>query len=153
MVSNNKIPHYYIMAKTKTKSRKPRTTKRCNPEQTKHSIVTTFLEMLNTVKVYHWNTRSFAEHKATDELYAKLNEGVDQFVETLLGKRGDRLSHIHKKSPILTLSKTDFKSRMFEYRDYLVHMDKCLARESDLLSLRDEILANVNQFLYLMTFH
>jgi hypothetical protein len=31
------------------------------------AIVPTFLHMLNTVKLYHWKTLSFATHKATDE--------------------------------------------------------------------------------------
>ena len=36
-------------------------------------IVSMFLQMLNTVKLYHWKTTSYAQHKATDELYSKLN--------------------------------------------------------------------------------
>ena len=32
------------------------------------SIVTMFLQMLNTVKLYHWKTSSYAQHKATDSL-------------------------------------------------------------------------------------
>ena len=43
-------------------------------------IVIKFLEMLNTIKLYHWKTFSFAQHKATDELYAKLNENIDNFI-------------------------------------------------------------------------
>ena len=50
----------------------------------KSRIVQTFLEMLNTVKLYHWKTHSYAQHKATDELYSKLNENIDTFVEILL---------------------------------------------------------------------
>jgi hypothetical protein len=30
-------------------------------------IVTMFLQMLNTIKLYHWKTFSHSEHKATDE--------------------------------------------------------------------------------------
>ena len=35
---------------------------------TQQRIVTMFLQMLNTVKLYHWKTSSYAQHKATDEL-------------------------------------------------------------------------------------
>jgi len=31
------------------------------------------LQMLMTVKLYHWNTLSFSTHKATDELYGSLH--------------------------------------------------------------------------------
>ena len=32
------------------------------------------LELLLTVKLYHWKTNSYAEHKATDKLYEELNK-------------------------------------------------------------------------------
>ncbi len=121
----------------------------------KRVIVSTMLEMINAVKVYHWNTRSFAEHKATDELYGKLNEHVDQFVEVLLGKRGDRLDRLNRHIELLKpRDKTDFKNRIFEYRAFLMHLETCLdaKRDTDLLSIRDEILSDINQFIYLLTF-
>ena len=52
------------------------------------NIVTMFLQMLNTVKLYHWKTSSYAQHKATDDLYSSLNESIDSFVEIMLGKNG-----------------------------------------------------------------
>lgn len=124
----------------------------CNHDHQKHLIISTFMEMLNTVKVYHWNTRSYAEHKATDELYAKLNEHVDTFVETMLGKRGDRLSGLRGKVPVVTKDAADFKSRIFAYRHFLKGLGRCFSRETDLMNIRDEILGDLNQFLYLMTF-
>ena len=39
----------------------------------KKQIVTQMLQMLMTVKLYHWNTLSFSTHKATDELYGSLH--------------------------------------------------------------------------------
>ena len=41
-------------------------------------IVLTFLEFLNMIKLYHWKTRSYSQHKATDELYGRLNENIDK---------------------------------------------------------------------------
>jgi DNA-binding ferritin-like protein len=49
-------------------------------------ITATFLEMLNIVKLYHWNT-TMSQHQATDELYSSLNNSVDEFIEVMLGKR------------------------------------------------------------------
>lgn len=115
----------------------------------------TFIDILNTVKIYHWGTRSYAEHKATDELYERLNENIDQFIEVLLGKDESRIRGIEKTTRSMeSHSRSDFKSRMYVYRQFLIRMDDCLdaERDSDLMSIRDEILANVNQFLYLMTF-
>ena len=128
--------------------------KRCKKEASlKTTIVEMFLGMLNTVKLYHWNTYSFAEHKATDELYSKLNEHIDTFVEILLGKDECRIPEFSKKIAN-THSKSDFKQRVHQYRDFLTDMNKTLdpIKDTDLLNVRDEILGDINQFLYLMTF-
>jgi hypothetical protein len=49
----------------------------------------------------------------------------------------------------------EFKDKMYEFREFLINLANVLdvKRDSDLLNIRDEILADVNQFLYLMTFH
>ena len=122
----------------------------------KSHIVRIFLEMLNTVKLYHWKTRSFAQHKATDELYAKLNENIDSFVEVLLGKDESRIRIPSKKMPLVDVKNANnLKDCIYEYREFLIsdiskYFDS--KRDSDLLNIRDEILGNINQFLYLMTF-
>lgn len=119
----------------------------------KEKIVKYFLELLNIIKIYHWNTKSYSQHKATDELHERLSENVDKFVEVLLGKDASRLSQLNKKIKLTRLrNTTSLKNKVFEYRDYLIKMDKCLSdRDSDLLNIRDEMLADVNQFLYLLT--
>jgi len=122
----------------------------------KSSIVQIFFEMLNTVKLYHWKTKSYAQHKATDELYGRLNDNIDKFVEVMLGKDESRIKMIEKKIDVLDYSNvSDFKEKMYKYRDFLVELDKYFdgKKDSDLLSIRDDILVDLNQFLYLMTFH
>ena len=121
----------------------------------KSHIVRIMLEMLNVVKLYHWNTRSYSQHKATDELYGRLNENIDKFVEVLLGKDGSRINRIEKKLLIRDFSNiSDFKQQIYEYREFLkdlsIYFDN--RNDSDLLSIRDDILADINQFLYLLTF-
>ena len=54
--------------------------------KTSSHIVKVFLEMLNMVKLYHWKTLSYSQHKATDELFEKLNKNIDRFIEVLIGK-------------------------------------------------------------------
>jgi len=122
-------------------------------------IVKMFLQMLNTVKLYHWKTHSHAEHKATDELYANLNTNIDTFVEVLLGKTGTRINLTNTKTLTLNdyTSVNDFKKEVEKYKTFLINMtnDKGIniTDNSDLLNIRDEILGNLNQFSYLLTFH
>jgi hypothetical protein len=47
----------------------------------------------------------------------------------------------------------ELKERIFEYRDFLTDMNIYFdaKRDSDLLNIRDELLGDLNQFLYLLT--
>ncbi len=125
---------------------------------TQSQIVIMFLQMLNTVKLYHWKTSSYAQHKATDELYTNLNANIDTFVETMLGKTGGRVNLTGQKT-LRLLDYTnlgDFKKEVDKYKQFLIDMNKDaglnITNNSDLLNIRDEILGNLNQFTYLLTF-
>jgi|LauGreDrversion4_2_1035121.scaffolds.fasta_scaffold58030_2 hypothetical protein len=125
-----------------------------NSKTKKAIIVENFIEMLNNIKLYHWNTHSFAQHKATDELHDRLSGHVDKFVEVLLGKNESRIRHLQTKIPLINNKGTySFKEQVYQYREYFINMNKCLdsQRDSDLLNIRDEILGDINQFLYLLT--
>lgn len=121
-------------------------------------ITMTFLEMLLMIKLYHWKTYSYATHKATDELYGKLNENMDHFIEVLLGKSGERIDLIKQKSiPLIDLSSAeDLKKEIYSFKGYLASLNNNKAMKqmtnTDLLNIRDEILGDLNQFLYLLSF-
>lgn len=120
----------------------------------KSHIVKIFLEMLHMVKLYHWRTKCYSEHKATDELHGKLNEHIDKFVEVLLGKDQSRVKMMESRIDLLDIDNTrELKERIFEYRDFLTDMNIYFdaKRDSDLLNIRDELLGDLNQFLYLLT--
>ena len=114
-------------------------------------ITITFFEMLLMVKLYHWRTHSFATHKATDNLYKSLNEHMDKFIEVLLGKTGSRMNFSDKKSIQLIdiESPVKLKQRIEAFKKYLSNIP---IKDTDLLNIRDEILSDLNQFTYLLTF-
>jgi hypothetical protein len=121
-------------------------------------ITVIFLEILMMVKLFHWKTYSYAIHKATDKLYDNLNDNIDKFIEVLLGKTGIRIDLLSKKtiSLIDLTSPEQLKAKVDKFKTYLISLtnNKTLSNlnDSDLLNIRDEILADLNQFLYLMTF-
>ena len=122
-------------------------------------VTVRFLEMLLMLKLFHWKTHSYATHKATDELYASLGTNIDKFVEVLLGKAQNRIKLRTKNIPVKDMnSPQEFKREIDSYKSYLVNLsnNKALGAggmtNSDLLNIRDEILADLNQFLYLFTF-
>lgn len=121
----------------------------------KSKLIVHFFEILNSIKLYHWKTKVFSQHKATDELHERLTANIDKFVEVLLGKDENRVKMVEKNMKLMdSEGETDFKGKIFGFRAYLVDLDKMLdeKKDSDLRNIRDEMLADVNQFLYLLTF-
>jgi hypothetical protein len=125
--------------------------------KTEKTIALTFIEMLNTIKLHHWKTMSFATHKATDELYSKLNENIDTFVEIMLGKSGGRINLTNVRSiPVYDFNDEEtFKRKIETYRAFLTNLSMnatIMQNNPDLLNVRDELLGDLNQFMYLLTF-
>ena len=121
-------------------------------------ITLVFLEMLLMIKLFHWKTYSYATHTATDKLYSKLNEDIDSFIEILLGKTGIRIDLTKKKNiRLIDLYSPEALKREIEaFKGYLVSLNSNKAMNSmsntDLFNIRDTILGDMNQFLYLLTF-
>lgn len=147
------------MLKTRSvRSKKNRTRNNRSSSSFDKQITIYFLEMLMMVKLFHWKTHSFATHKATDELYESLNEHIDKFIEVLLGKTGSRINLTQKRSVSLIdlNSQSSLKARIEQFKKYLVSLNtnKAVAsmNDTDLMNIRDEILGDLNKFLYLLTF-
>jgi len=114
-------------------------------------ITVYFMEMLMMVKLFHWKTHSFATHKATDELYDSLNGHIDSFIEVLLGKTGTRINLLGRKSISLVdlNSQASLKAKIEQFKHFLERLPD---QGTDLMNIRDEILGDLNKFLYLLTF-
>ena len=118
-------------------------------------IVNLMLTLRNQVKIYHWETKNFARHKATDELVDKLDDNIDKFVEVYIGKYG---------RPTLNSRTGSIKIRNFNDQEAPVLLQQAIdwmttklpsllkPTDTDLLNIRDEISADLNQTLYLFTF-
>jgi DNA-binding ferritin-like protein len=156
--------HKIKRTKTKTVRRKKQNKISSNKGNKKSHIVAVFLEFLTTIKLYHWKTLSYPQHKATDELYGRMQDNIDKFVEVLLGKDEERLRAVNQR-----LEKTlnvkiqensvktqdEFQTKVLKHRKFLNDLDIYFERntDSDLLNIRDELLADLNQFLYLFALH
>jgi DNA-binding ferritin-like protein len=150
-------------SKTMNKKNKKNSTKRVSFKDESNSlrfqkeITIKFLEMLVMIKLFHWKTFDFSTHKATDELYANLNGNVDKFIEVLLGKTGLRTDLLKVKQLKMVDLKTNeqLKEKISHFKKYLVDLkdNKFMKtmENTDLYNIRDEILSDLNQFLYLLT--
>lgn len=48
-------------------------------------IVMFFFELQLNIKLYHWTTESYANHKATDKVLENISDLIDSFVEKYMG--------------------------------------------------------------------
>jgi hypothetical protein len=139
-------------------TRRRHSTKNSSLAAFQKEIAVVFLEILLMVKLFHWKTTSYATHKATDDLYTKLNANIDSFIEILLGKSGSRIDLMSNKNIRLVdlTSQESLKREVEAFKGYLVGLDDNAAmnkmKNTDLYNIRDTILGDMNQFLYLLTF-
>ena len=136
------------MPTLRRRSQTKRRTKRGAKTYSTNCIIGTLTDMLHTVKLYHWRTHSYSEHKATDNLHEALSEQVDSFVEKLLGSKHTRanLTQLRMRS---FNSLPALKHQIEYYKQYLKRMPASLG--TDLLNIRDELLGSLNQFSYMLT--
>jgi hypothetical protein len=113
--------------------------------------VTHLLTIRNQVKLYHWQTGSFARHKATDDLTAALDLSIDAFVESYMGRYGR--PKVSGSIKLHNFSESAAKAFVAKQTKYLTsELPRKIGKEdTDLLNIRDEILAELNKTLYLFT--
>jgi hypothetical protein len=121
------------------------------------SLVTmSLLTLRNQIKIYHWQTTSYAKHKALDKLFVILNSQNDRWVETFMGKYGRisleninnniKLHNINDKLPVTQYLK-QWVVQMRSIRDR--HFDT--SKDSDLSNIFDEIFGDIYKTCYLLS--
>ena len=118
------------------------------------NIITNLLTIQNQFRVYHWQTQkkqgSFAQHDAFGKAYEALDPLIDDFVEVYQGKNG------------ALMGKNGFTINLENLSDdYLVFIDEAIQyfttylpqsldqnTDTDLLNIKDEMLAILNQTKY-----
>ena len=113
-----------------------------------------FFNMREQIKLYHWQTHSFAQHKATDELIDSLDKVIDEYVETYMGKYG---------RPKMTTRNNSLRIQNMNPKMMLKFIKACIAylegplvkklkpSDTDLVNLRDEMMGDLEKVQYLFT--
>jgi hypothetical protein len=116
-------------------------------------MITNFLKLQDQLRIYHWQTKSYAEHEAFGKTYEGLNDLIDEFIEIFMGKNGR------------IVSKNDFEITLKNYGEgnvsnFIDDQIKFLSEElptkisesdTDLLNIRDEMVGLLNKLKYLLT--
>jgi hypothetical protein len=113
-----------------------------------------FLHLRNQIKLYHWQTRMYSRHVATDNVLEKLDKSIDQYVEVYIGKYGrPRVTGKNASIVIQNLTEAGAVRLVNAAIKYLQGpLTKTLKpTDTDLMNIRDEMIADLNQLLYLFT--
>jgi hypothetical protein len=116
-------------------------------------IIISLIQMEQQLRIFHWQTKSFARHTAFGDVYDALGDLIDRFTEVYMGKRGRIMLEPGIYIELLNLD--DLKP--VEFCDASIEMlisgCTCLdpKMDSDLMNIRDEMLAEINKLKYLLT--
>ena len=114
-----------------------------------NEVILKCVEFQNQIRILHWQTNSFARHKAYDVIYGKLGELLDDFVEVYQGKH----LKIEFAESQITLKSLD-AIQLNEYiNEFILLLQNQVPKEldendTDLLNIRDEILATAHKLKY-----
>jgi len=114
-------------------------------------MVDKLLGLQNQLRVFHWQTASYSEHKALGKAYEALDDLIDTFIESYMGATGSKIKAGFK----ITL--VDYKNRAATelldqaYTFFTGEMENYISGRSELLNIRDEMLAVVQKTRYLLT--
>ena len=100
-----------------------------------------------------WQTFGDAKHKTYGQIYEGLDGFIDEFTETMMGKYGRPEFEPEFALMFQDISALSVQNFMDGITEFLVGMcDQLDSRyDTDLLNLRDEMLALINKSKYLLT--
>jgi hypothetical protein len=115
-------------------------------------LITPFLKIQQQLRIFHWQTESYAHHKAFGKAYEKFDDLIDTFVETYIGKYGKVKAKLTYNIELDNLT-DNYMTYIDDYITYLISLNNELdsSKDSDLLNIRDEMLAVLNRLKYLLS--
>ena len=118
------------------------------------NIITNLLTIQNQMRVFHWQTQkkpgSFAQHEAFGTAYEDLDPLIDDFIEVYQGKKGALMGKQGFTVKLVNLS-DDAESFIDDAIEYFrAYLPKSLDSnvDTDLLNIKDEMMAILNQTKY-----
>jgi DNA-binding ferritin-like protein len=115
------------------------------------NVITPLIQFQQQLRIFHWQTDSFSQHKAFGKAYESLDELIDSFLEKFMGTFGRSKPTTTFVLELKPLSQNNVDISIQLFIDYLKRMDNEISNNSDLLNIRDEILGEIHQLKYLLS--
>lgn len=117
-------------------------------------IILNLIKLQNQLRILHWQTRKYSEHKAFGSAYSALDDLIDQLVEVHQGKHGQFSFEGEALFELVNYNEISIMDVLGEVTSYLSeHFNQIHnpSTDTDCLNIRDEILAVLNKLKYLLT--
>jgi len=124
-------------------------------EEHQIDLILFFFELRQNLYLYHLTTLSYSRHNATGNFVDKMDDLIDKFLEVYFSKYG-RPDSFKSTSSISTLSDSDAYFKLLEYIEILTNKIPEMinpVKDTDLLTIRDEMLVVLNNTKYLYELH
>ena len=109
-----------------------------------------FLGLLGQIKVFHWATMSYPQHKALDDLHSSLSSNVDELIEVYIGKFDKQPLEMFDISIKATSNSKGLIEYLKENREIIrsirnKHFKNC----SEIQNILDSMLSLISRTIYL----
>ena len=113
-----------------------------------------FFKLSSTLKLYHFSTNTYSRHISSGDLYDKVIETTDTFMEVYFGKYGKgSISSMECSADLLNDSDiVAFLKEAIMFLNDIVKNGYLKGTDTDLLNIRDDLVGNINRTLYLFRF-
>lgn len=105
------------------------------------------------LKLFHFQTKDYGAHKASDKYLDKFASNFDRFMEVAQGIFG-KLNIKNMEFNFSVVTDETIRKELSEFVSILKKFDtfEGISNRTDLLTIRDEMMADAEQLKYLLTF-
>lgn len=123
----------------------------CKTNKFSDQLICIFFNHQLKLKMFHFQTTKYSCHKSIDKYLKEYRKKIDKFMESYQGIYG-KLETAQIDIKFDTLNDSNIFEELDAFSSILETFDKHFSN-TGLLSIRDELLTNVNQLKYLFTFN
>ncbi len=110
-------------------------------------VLTRLFTLKNAMQIFHWQTKSFAKHKASDFFNKKFSDLLDSMVESYLGYGRDLLFQNSNTIPFTNVGESMILNLMEASCNMLLE----ITFDPDVNNIKDELIAVINKTRYLLS--
>lgn len=112
------------------------------------NIVAFLFQLQVSTKMFHWQTRSYAAHVASGDLYDEIVRLTDEIIEEYMGTYGRPRMPSSSGILVPNMTTSSMKTLLKQGMQYL---STRMPSDTHILNLRDELLGVMAKVLYLLT--